>query len=68
MTAKEYFDNVIPERKEDRETVRSLIKGVFPDAEETMAYELPTYVLNNEAVLSFASQKSYMALYVCSYD
>ncbi len=68
MTAQEYYDAVSAERQEDMEKVRTLIKRVFPEAAETMAYRLPTYVVDQETVVSLASQKSYMALYFCYYD
>lgn len=44
--------------------LRSLIRKVAPHAKESMKYGMPCYTLNRDFV-AFASQKHYMALYIC---
>ncbi len=68
MTANEYMANVPPERKADLNSLRSLIKATFPDIEETMGYNMPTFMHRGETLCSIANQKHYMALYVMPYD
>ncbi|MEZ5001513.1 MAG: DUF1801 domain-containing protein [Chitinophagales bacterium] len=68
MTVDQYFKSVPEERITDMAAVRQLIRSVFPNAEETMLYKMPTYLLDGEMIVSLASQKKYMALYVCEVD
>lgn len=68
MTVDQYFKSVPEERIHDMSAVRKLVRSVFPNAEETMLYKMPTYFLNGEMIVSLASQKNYMALYVCGVD
>ena len=69
MTADTYFKKEVPPHRSDAmQLVRQVIQRTLPDAEETMAYKLPTYVVDGEAIVSLASQKHYMALYICHYD
>ncbi len=51
MTTQQYFDSVVEGRALDMQAVRNLVQSVFPEADETMAYKLPTYVINNEALV-----------------
>ena len=63
----DYFVQVEPERQEAMNAVRALIHDVVPDARETFDYKMPTFV-TTDIVCSLASQKQYMALYVCDID
>jgi uncharacterized protein YdhG (YjbR/CyaY superfamily) len=46
--------------------VRSAIRKAIPLAEETISYKIPTYKLNNRAVLYFAGWKQHYSLYPVS--
>ena len=68
MTANDYMSNVPQGRKEDLVVLRSLIKTIFPEIEETMGYNMPTFMHRGETLCSIANQKNYMALYIMPYD
>lgn len=43
--------------------VRSLILDAVPDAEEIIAYDMPTYKINGKRFVHFAAWKQHYALY-----
>jgi uncharacterized protein YdhG (YjbR/CyaY superfamily) len=45
------------------EHVRNTIRKAVPNAEEVMAYQIPTYKLNGKAVIYFAGWKRHFSLY-----
>ena len=45
------------------ERVRNTIRKAVPNAEEVMAYQIPTYKLNGKAVIYFAGWKQHFSLY-----
>jgi uncharacterized protein YdhG (YjbR/CyaY superfamily) len=47
--------------------LRAIIRGVVPEAVETMGYDMPTYKLANRAVY-FGAWKRHCALYGCGVD
>ena len=59
----DYFDQLEPGRKQALETLRRLIFEVSPEINETLRYKMPTYEMD-EVVLSMASQKHYISLYL----
>ena len=63
-TVSEYLDELPPDRRAALNEVRALIRRVAPQAEEWMQYGLPAF----GDVCALASQKNYMALYVCEGD
>jgi uncharacterized protein YdhG (YjbR/CyaY superfamily) len=48
------------------EAVRRAILKALPGAQESLAYQMPTYTLNGAAVLYFAGWKSHYSLYPAS--
>jgi uncharacterized protein YdhG (YjbR/CyaY superfamily) len=46
--------------------VRTAIRAALPGAEETIAYNMPTYKLHGESVLHFAAWKAHFSLYPAS--
>lgn len=46
--------------------VRAAIQGALPKAEETIAYNMPTYRLRGEAIIHFAAWKKHFSLYPAS--
>lgn len=45
------------------EQLRSEIKQIAPEAEETMSYKMPTFKLNGKYLVYFAAWKEHIALY-----
>jgi uncharacterized protein YdhG (YjbR/CyaY superfamily) len=45
------------------ERLRRTIRKALPDAEETIAYNIPTYKLNGVSAVHFAAWKEYCSLY-----
>ena len=63
-TVEAYFEGLAPGRREALETLRSVVHETAPEADETMRYGMPTYERDGQVLCSFASQKSYMSLYM----
>jgi uncharacterized protein YdhG (YjbR/CyaY superfamily) len=60
-TITEYLEELPAERRAALSELRSLIHRVTPKTVEAMKYGLPSF----GELCAFASQKNYMALYVC---
>ncbi len=60
-TISDYLDELSPDRRVALSELRSLIHRVAPDTIEAMQYGLPAF----GDLCAMASQKNYMALYVC---
>jgi uncharacterized protein YdhG (YjbR/CyaY superfamily) len=60
-TITEYLEELPAERRAALSELRSLIHRVAPKTIEAMKYGLPSF----GELCAFASQKNYMALYVC---
>ena len=63
-TISEYLEELPADRRSALTELRALIRRVSPDAVEAMQYGLPAF----GDLCAFASQKNYMALYVCEGD
>ena len=63
-TISEYLEELPPDRRSALNELRALIRRVAPQADEWMQYGLPAF----GDVCALASQKNYMALYVCEGD
>jgi uncharacterized protein YdhG (YjbR/CyaY superfamily) len=59
-----YLEGLATDRREALTTLRAVVRGMIPEAEETMRYRMPTYERDGSVVCSFASQKHYMSLYM----
>jgi uncharacterized protein YdhG (YjbR/CyaY superfamily) len=64
-TAAAYLRELPADRKPGIARLRAMVTRALPEAKETMAHGMPTYILGDEPVVALASQKGYMALYVC---
>ena len=60
----EYLKELPPDRRADLSELRALIHRVAPETVEAMQYGLPAF----GDLCALASQKHYMALYVCESD
>jgi uncharacterized protein YdhG (YjbR/CyaY superfamily) len=63
-TISEYLEELPPDRQSALSELRALIHRVAPKTVEAMQYGLPAF----GDLCAFASQKDYMALYVCESD
>ena len=61
-----YLDAVPHERKGLIDTLHTLILELYPQAEVTMKYKMPTYQVGDGWV-ALANQKNYVSLYTCGY-
>lgn len=62
----EYLDAVPPEQRETLDKLRTLIRSVAPDAEESISYGIPTYKLNGKPLVYFGNAKKHFAVYALS--
>jgi uncharacterized protein YdhG (YjbR/CyaY superfamily) len=65
-SVKEYIASKPKEMRTILERVRGAIRRAVPGAEETMAYQMPTYMLDGVPVLYFAGWKQHYSLYPAS--
>jgi Domain of unknown function (DU1801) len=59
----EYLKTVKPSQRVELQRIRDIVKELAPDAEETIAYGMPTYKLNNKVVIYFAAYKNHMSIF-----
>jgi len=71
-TVPAYLASLPQERRAEFEVLREWVRGVLPDAVETMGYGMPTYEKRShegsERICAIACQKRYLALYLCESD
>ena len=65
MCIETYINDVPDERKERFIKLMNLIKSLYPEADESMKYKMPTYEYE-EGWVALANQKNYISLYTCS--
>jgi uncharacterized protein YdhG (YjbR/CyaY superfamily) len=58
----EYISGFPPDVQHILEQIRSAIKAIAPDAEETIKYRIPTFVLH-ENLVHFAAFKNHVGFY-----
>ena len=61
----EYLNQVPAERKERLLLVLDTIRSLYPAANESMKYKMPTYE-SGKGWVAAANQKNYISLYTCS--
>lgn len=66
-TVPEYLAELPADRQTALKKVRSVIKKAVPQAKESMQHGMAAYNLNG-LLCALASQKNYMALYMCDAD
>jgi uncharacterized protein YdhG (YjbR/CyaY superfamily) len=59
----EYLANFPKETQDILEKIRSTIKKVVPNAEETISYGIPTFKLNGVYLVYFAGYKNHIGFY-----
>ncbi len=64
----DYLESIPEDRRATLVAIRDMIKGIWPDVVEDMAFGMPTFHLEGQAFCALASQKHFMALYLMHYD
>ena len=59
----EYIDRFPRDTQEILKQIRTTIKKVVPDAEETISYGIPTFNLNGTYLIYFAAYKKHIGFY-----
>jgi uncharacterized protein YdhG (YjbR/CyaY superfamily) len=59
----EYIGKFPPDTQEILRQIRTTIKKVVPDAEETISYGIPTFNLNGTYLIYFAAYKKHIGFY-----
>jgi uncharacterized protein YdhG (YjbR/CyaY superfamily) len=62
-TVEEYLASFPDDVREVLEGVRRAIRTAAPDAEETIAYDMPTYKVAGRSLVHFAGWTSYVSIY-----
>ena len=62
-TVDEYLAGVPPAQRVVLERVRRIIQETAPDAEETLSYGMPAYMLHGQRLLYFAAYKNHLSLF-----
>lgn len=60
----EYIENVSEDRRERFDGIMALIGRLYPKAELSMKYKMPTWELG-EGWVALADQKQYISVYTC---
>jgi len=67
-TVAQYIRELPADRQRAIKKLRAVVKKAAPRAKEGMQYGMPAYMVGDEPLCAFASQKHYLALYVCPAD
>lgn len=62
-TVDNYIDGFNGEVRERLMTIRNIIRGVVPDAEESVSYGMPAYKLNGKPLVYFAAFPKHIGFY-----
>lgn len=63
----EYLGALDPARRAQLERIRSLVKKLVPDTEETMSYGMPTLKYKDRALVYFTASTRHMSFYPSSW-
>jgi len=65
MTVNEYMQSLVKGRRQKVQLLSDLILSLYPNAEVSMKYKMPTFSIDAGWV-AIANQKNYVSLYTCS--
>ncbi len=65
-TVDEYLSALQPEFRAELERIRSLVKDLVPEVEETMSYSMPTLKYKQRALVYFTASKKHLSFYPSS--
>jgi uncharacterized protein YdhG (YjbR/CyaY superfamily) len=63
-TVDEYLEKIPPKRKEELLKIRALVHELYPDVEEAIEYNMPSFRRNGKPVAHLASQANHISLYI----
>ena len=63
-TIDEYLEKIPPLRKEELEKIRARIHQLYPDVEEIIEYNMPSFRRNGKPIAHLASQVQHISLYI----
>lgn len=63
-TVDEYLVKIPPKRKEELEKIRARIHQLYPDVEEVIEYNMPSFRSNGKPIAHLASQVQHISLYI----
>ena len=63
MTVDDYIAGFPKPVQKKLQDIRRTIRRAVPDAEETIKYQIPTYVVNGRNAISFAAYKKHIGVY-----
>lgn len=66
-TVEEYLNALDPAHRAELERIRTLVKQLVPDTEETISYGMPTLKYKNRALVYFTASKKHMSFYPSSW-
>ncbi|MET0715236.1 MAG: DUF1801 domain-containing protein [Mycetocola sp.] len=66
-SVEEYLSALDPAYRAELERIRTLVRQLVPDAEETMSYGMPTLKYKNRALVFFTASKKHMSFYPSSW-
>ena len=67
-TVDEYLKEIPEKRVLALKKLRQLCEKHLPEHEESMSYNMPSYKLNNQVEVAFASQKQHICVYILKHD
>lgn len=63
MTLQEYLSNLPAGQLAEYKRIKKLVKGLVPEAGETISYGIPTFKYKGKYLLYFAGAKNHMSVY-----
>jgi len=67
-SVKQYLIEAPVKRQHALKKLRDLCKKELIDYEESMAYKMPSYKINGQVEVAFASQKQHICIYILKHD
>jgi uncharacterized protein YdhG (YjbR/CyaY superfamily) len=64
MTIEEYIQSAPEERRDVLQKIREICLENLPGYDETLRYNMPSYELDGEVEIAFASQNKYISFYL----
>jgi len=60
----EYLEKIPPQRKEELDKIRALVHELYPDVEEIIEYNMPSFRRKEKPIAHVASQAHHISLYI----
>ncbi len=66
-SVEEYLDALDPAYRAELERIRTLVKNLVPETEETVSYGMPTIKYRSRALVYFTASKKHLSFYPSSW-